>query len=660
MQLRWLFVLSATLWTIGCGGENAADGDGGAPPDRDGGTDAAMTTTCARTADCDDGVFCNGQELCRPGEPGADAMGCVAGDPPCGASQTCNEMQGRCESDCDTDPDSDGDGYRAENCGGDDCDDSDGDVNPGKEEICDDAGRNEDCDPNTLAGPAETDLDGDGYVDAACCNRQRTGAILCGLDCDDGQAAANPGYPETCDEIDNDCDEMIDERVRTTYYRDADEDLYGDPADTMEACTPPDGYTSNDGDCDDTRASANRGADETCNDADDDCDTRIDEEVSPPPATAEHCGGCGLACPAGYECQGTTCIDRPIQLAGGAISTCALTEAGNVWCWGSNHEGEVGVGSSDGVIDRPRKVDLPAPAVDVHIDARVAYTSLGPEYFATVCAVLTDDRTFCWGSSYGDAPAAAAFTPPPAGSEELTVFFAPPSTYGLARKADGSVQRLEGGTWMPTSLGPAVALAFDCARQSSGDLRCSDITSGTETSYSAVSGGSVQAAGYLSVCATRADGRLLCWGQNAANQIGSGSTSIASPTLVEGLPTLEVIAATVRSDFISQGSGAPGFQSGHTCAALVDGRTYCWGGNDRGQLGIGSASTDPVTTPTRVMTTERFVELSSGFSHTCAISEAAEVWCWGANNGVLGTADTSDAHTPVRLFGLPETVSPSP
>src|SRR5690606_8012345 len=139
------------------------------------------------------GVYCNGLEQCRPGEPGSDERGCANGPEPCAASQTCNEAMARCESDCSTNPDADGDGYRAENCGGDDCDDASGEVNPGREEICDDVGRDEDCNPDTLSGAGETDLDGDGHVSVACCNRQPTGAVLCGLDCDDTTAAARPG-----------------------------------------------------------------------------------------------------------------------------------------------------------------------------------------------------------------------------------------------------------------------------------------------------------------------------------------------------------------------------------------------------------------------------------------------------------------------------------
>src|SRR5690606_15844870 len=170
----------------------------------------------------------------------------------------------------------------------------------------------------------------DGYVSNQCCNIQSTGAIRCGLDCDDDERAAHPAHPEVCDDIDNDCDGAIDERVRATYYRDADGDLYGDPDDSMQGCVEPPGFVSNANDCDDSAITVYPGAPETCNEADDDCDTRVDEEVSPAPATAEHCGGCGLACPAGYTCDGTTCEDRPQEISAGEGFVAVRAASGTV------------------------------------------------------------------------------------------------------------------------------------------------------------------------------------------------------------------------------------------------------------------------------------------------------------------------------------------
>ncbi len=90
---------------------------------------------------CDDGLFCNGQERCSV------IYGCVAGiQPDCNDNDPCTSD--RCDEDidrCINDPkDADGDGHVERNCGGDDCQDNDPEVNPEMTEICDD-GKDNDC-----------------------------------------------------------------------------------------------------------------------------------------------------------------------------------------------------------------------------------------------------------------------------------------------------------------------------------------------------------------------------------------------------------------------------------------------------------------------------------------------------------------------------------
>ncbi|MEK6687727.1 MAG: putative metal-binding motif-containing protein, partial [Gemmatimonadota bacterium] len=103
---------------------------------------------------------------------------------------------------CAIDPDADRDGANAMACGGTDCDDTDAMRTPGGVEICDDANRDEDCDPSTFGS---RDADGDTFVDAACCNDEG-GTMRCGSDCNDSRRDAHPGATEACEGIDNDCD----------------------------------------------------------------------------------------------------------------------------------------------------------------------------------------------------------------------------------------------------------------------------------------------------------------------------------------------------------------------------------------------------------------------------------------------------------------------
>jgi len=68
--------------------------------------------------------------------------------------------------------------------------------------------------------------------------------------------------------------------VLSTYYRDADEDGRGDPADSREACTEPEGYVADATDCDDDCDTCWTDAEETCDTEDNDCDGHTDEGVT--------------------------------------------------------------------------------------------------------------------------------------------------------------------------------------------------------------------------------------------------------------------------------------------------------------------------------------------------------------------------------------------
>ena len=107
------------------------------------------------------------------------------------------------------------------------------------------------------------DTDGDGYDQVD--------------DCDDTNPLVNPGQEEVCDGIDNNCNDEIDEGVGVTYWADTDEDGYGDPDHTIEACNEMPGFALNNQDCDDDDASINPVAEEVCDGVDNNCNNEIDE-----------------------------------------------------------------------------------------------------------------------------------------------------------------------------------------------------------------------------------------------------------------------------------------------------------------------------------------------------------------------------------------------
>jgi hypothetical protein len=101
-------------------------------------------------------------------------------------------------------------------------------------------------------------------------------------DCNDNNPDISPAGTETCNGLDDDCDGQIDEGVKLTWYRDIDNDGYGNGI-NLQNCTRPTGYklatelTYITGDCNDTNPNINPAGMEICNGLDDNCDGRTDE-----------------------------------------------------------------------------------------------------------------------------------------------------------------------------------------------------------------------------------------------------------------------------------------------------------------------------------------------------------------------------------------------
>ncbi len=177
------------------------------------------------------------------------------------------------------------------------------------------------------------DADGDGYGDSnnsvVDCNPP-AGYVADKNDCDDTDPNINPGEPEVCDGIDNNCNGLIDEGVIVLYYLDYDEDGYGDITTETPSCTPLAGYITVGGDCDDEDSEVYPGATEICDGIDNNCDGQVDEGLTTDYFQDADGDGYGdaasviAACsaPAGYVSDNTDCNDSDTAINPGANEIC--------------------------------------------------------------------------------------------------------------------------------------------------------------------------------------------------------------------------------------------------------------------------------------------------------------------------------------------------
>jgi formylglycine-generating enzyme required for sulfatase activity/alpha-tubulin suppressor-like RCC1 family protein len=306
------------------------------------------------------------------------------------------------------------------------------------------------------------------------------------------------------------------------------------------------------------------------------------------------------------------------SLAVGHGHSCLLRADRSIWCWGSNRLGSVGVKSRQPTQQyQPTAVRVKIPAAK-----QVAIASV------QTCFEAEAGGTSCWGGRLSDDDA----SPQPlmiAGSQRLVS-----GTAGCALDAGGTAT-----CWGEDANG----------RLSPGDRDAVRAVFGAKVALRALNTGTPLAdiaVGDRHTCALARDGRVLCWGLNNFGQIALGSEvqELAEPRAVEGLAGVKQIA-----------SG-----SFHSCALDGDGAVWCWGRGDDGQLGIGEVkppnefsdkSYSPK--PTGVEGLDSVRRIAAGASQTCAITGDGALFCWGANDdGQIGNGTAEDARAPSRVRGL--------
>jgi alpha-tubulin suppressor-like RCC1 family protein len=149
-------------------------------------------------------------------------------------------------------------------------------------------------------------------------------------------------------------------------------------------------------------------------------------------------------------------------------------------------------------------------------------------------------------------------------------------------------------------------------------------------------------AGFYFTCGVTSGGAAKCWGSGGDGQLGNGN-------LIDSDTPVDVVG--LSSDVVDVSSSAP-FGSGHTCALTTAGAVYCWGLNGSGQLGDGTQTTSATPVPV-VGLSSGVAAISTGQDSTCAVTSGGSAFCWGGNeSGQLGDGTTASSSVPVAVAGL--------
>ena len=327
------------------------------------------------------------------------------------------------------------------------------------------------------------------------------------------------------------------------------------------------------------------------------------------------------------------------------LHSCALTRSGEVYCWGLGDMGQLGV-QNQGYCeaDRRRGVVTPCLPAPGKIASSDHFQAIATAIDAS-CALRTDGRAFCWGiNERGELGSSGYYRwglPIPVDGDFVFATIAGGRNHMCATTLD---QRAFcwGSNWRGQLGTDAVPT---CVAQGDGCYAFRPY---------AVLGGHAFAAlapGGFHTCGLTTTQEVYCWGDNSLGQLGDG-TAIGS--LLPRRVGTGHYTSVVSGDL-------------HSCALDSDGRAWCWGMNDDGQLGAPSADTcydyeapyPCSTAPAPAQTAHRFRNLALGMYHSCGVTSAGEVRCWGWNDyGQLGNgSDVGGMASTAMRTAPPSTVA---
>jgi alpha-tubulin suppressor-like RCC1 family protein len=322
------------------------------------------------------------------------------------------------------------------------------------------------------------------------------------------------------------------------------------------------------------------------------------------------------------------------SVAAGVKHTCGVTVDATAYCWGAATEN---ASPLDRVVPEPVPGDLVVSVIAAGCSYQDCERFL-PRCVAHTCAITSLGLGYCWGPNsdgqLGDGSTETRSEPTRVSGDLEFVSIGPGALHTCGVTSDGRVY-----CWGSGSLGQ-----LGNGSSSSGQTTPGPVIG--DLHFTSVS------AGWAHTCAVTPGSGAYCWGFNDAGQAGAAAADTCTDRYGRLRPCSTVPVQGAGQLTLATVTGG----RSHTCGLTKQGKAYCWGLNDQGQLGAATRDTcwerPCSSTPVPVSGDPTFVMVSAGGAHTCGVTTSLEALCWGANeSGQLGDGSLEGSGEPVPVAG---------